>query len=300
MTKAEEKFLIRIFLGIFVVVGTGFVYLLISQSKALPVHDENTSQVVSAQVTTLLDEAVPSGVQLELPLPNATSDGYVLEQDLRAKELTITVYEVDGSYYEKNRLKGDINCFSSVTYEYLDGQGVFVFRLSDVYDIKEQIVDGQLDVSLTRPQDSGTPIVVLEGGCFENTDYEVLKSQGVCVLDNGDCEVANEVRADFYVICQTLEASPEGPDKVTIYYNNRFAIPDFDSYDFALYLSDALRVQDATLLVDVAYSEDERLASAMEPAVYLQYQPGDADEQGDQATFCQAVMKAVAQCVQDH
>lgn len=114
---------------------------------------------------------------------------------------------------------------------------------------------------------------------MDTNSGEVGSAQGIEKLDNaesfyyidkesasGDVKMANEKHADFFVVLEQIESESA---QVSIFYNDEYVIPEYDSANFAMDLQEVFARKLPGYVVDLKLENDAILKEAMEPAVYI-------------------------------
>lgn len=108
-------------------------------------------------------------------------------------------------------------------------------------------------------------------GISKDDSIEFFYKNGECLA--GDVSEANEQHADCYVMIQTIADETDETKRdfsATIYYNNEYVLPDYDSLDFAKDISSYLEMQFGEDSTIIKRSDADVLMNAMEPAIMVE------------------------------
>lgn len=211
-----------------------------------------------------------------IPLPgNVTKDTVRIEEDLKEMTMEIVLQDVEEGYYLEHKIQGNEGKIAQVFYRQGKRESELVFVLKDIYTADMEIKGDFISLRLSNPAEQYDRLVVLEGGCWEKEVFESLGKKDIKGLSNGDVAAANRLRADYFVSMSVDTWASE--DHITIYYNDDYYIPEFDSRRFAELLEDAFAMRYGNGSVSLEKMEEGELAEAMVPSVMIECRIGMAD-----------------------
>lgn len=201
-----------------------------------------------------------------IPLPDMEDEEtFRIEESLKDKTLEIFLQNAEEDYYYKYKVQGNERKISQVRYQQGNKESSLKFTLKDVYVTDVQVKDEAVYLTFKEPASQYERLVVLEGDCWEGAVTDRLEKQNIKGLVSGDIYTANELRTDFYLF-MSVEAGAE-KEHISIYYNDDYFIPEFDSKSLAEILEAEFAEQYGQQNVTVERTEEWELGEAMVPAV---------------------------------
>lgn len=201
-----------------------------------------------------------------IPLPDTEAEEpFRIEESLKDKTLEIFLQDAEEDYYYKHKVQGNERKISQVRYQQGNKESSLKFVLKDIYITDVQVKGEAVYLTFEDPASQWDRLVVLEGDCWEEDVTGQLEKQNIKGLVSGDVHTANELRTDFYLF-MSVEAVAE-KEHITIYYNDDYFIPEFDSRTLAELLEEKFAEQYGEQNVAVEKTEEWELGEAMVPAV---------------------------------
>lgn len=279
MTEKGEKLLVRLAFAFLVIAFAVMGYIRSLERTGA----ENAKEAMAAGIVAEGFEAIGrEDADIVIPLPDERSDGYYVEEDLTNKKLKVVLEGVREEYFYQNPIKGNEEKISQVLYRQNLGETQLQFILNDIYETDVRVRGNELCLTLENPAEQWDKIVVLDGKGWDEEAVECLEAQGVKGLVSGDVRTANELRADFFLSLAVDEVSGSGQQGageasdrgITIYYNDDYFIPDFDSKAYAEALQQYLASDYGGENVRIMKTTEWDLDDAMLPAVKIVCVPG--------------------------
>lgn len=221
-----------------------------------------------------------------IPLPgNGAKDTFRIEESPKDMTLEVILQDVEEQYYLEHKIQGNEEKISQVSYRQGRKESELVFVLKDIYTADVEIKGDSVVLRLRNPAEQYDRLVVMEGDCWEKEVFDSLEKKDIKGLANGDMMTANSLRADFFVSMSVDTWASE--DQITIYYNDDYYIPKFDSRYFAELLEEAFGKRYGSGNVRVERMDEGELSEAMVPSVLIECRmempdagaPGEADRE---------------------
>lgn len=204
-----------------------------------------------------------------IPLPgNGAKDTFRIEESLKDMTLEVILQDVEEQYYLEHKIQGNEEKISQVSYRQGKKESELIFVLKDIYTADVQIKGDSVFLRLCNPAEQYDRLVVVEGDCWEKEVFDSLEKMDIKGLANGDMMTANSLRADFFV-SMSVDTWASG-DEITIYYNDDYYIPEFDSRRFAELLKEAFGKRYGSGNVSIEKMEEGKLSEAMVPSVLIE------------------------------
>lgn len=279
MTEKGEKLLVRLTFAFLVIAFAVMGYIRSLERTGA----ENAKEAMAAGIVAEGFEAIGrEDADIVIPLPDERSDGYYVEEDLTNQKLKVVIEGVREEYFYQNPVKGNEEKISQVLYRQNLGETQLQFILNDIYETDVRVRGNELCLTLENPAEQWDKIVVLDGKGWTEEAVECLEEQGIKGLVSGDVRTANELRADFFLSLAVDEVSGSGQQGegeasdrgITIYYNDDYFIPDFDSKAYAEALQQYLASDYGGENVRIMKTTEWDLDDAMLPAVKIVCVPG--------------------------
>ncbi len=266
MTEKGEKILIAVaacFLVISLVV-MGYIMIFHKGESKDRIAGTESEERIEADYFIAMD-----GKEWDIVIPTPyqeTNDLFHIEENLKDHTIEIVMSGLEEDYYYEHQVQGNEEKISQVRYQQDEDETRLRFALKDIYVTEVRQMGGDICLRLESPMDSYEHLIVLEG-FSDDGKFADLEKQNVKCLLNGDVLVANDVRADYF-ISLSVEATSE-QNQITIYYNDDFFIPDFDSKSLAELLEAGLAKIYGSDCVKIVKTDNHGLAEAMLPAVKI-------------------------------
>lgn len=272
MTENGEKLLVRL-AAVFLLIAVAVMgYIRFLQKNGA----ENAKEAMAAGIQAEGFEAIGGeDADIIIPLPDGKNDGFHVEEDLKDKKLKVVLEGVREDYFYENKIKGNEGKISQVLYRQNAGEAELQFILNDIYEADIRVKGNELYLTLENPTEQWDTIVVLEGEGWSEEAVACLEEQGMKGLVSGDIRTANELRADFFLSMSVEETMGNG---ITVYYNDDYFIPDYDSKSYAETLRQSLSEEYGEENVRIVKTSEWDLDDAMIPAVKIVCSPGAAGE----------------------
>lgn len=212
-----------------------------------------------------------------IPLPDSGADEpFRIEESLKDKTLEIFLQDAEEDYYYQHKVQGNERKISQVRYQQGNKESSLKFTLKDIYITDVQVKGEALYITFEEPARQWDRLVVLEGDCWEEAVTDQLEKQKIMGLVSGDVHTANELRTDFYLFMSVETAAEK--EHITIYYNDDYFIPEFDSRNLAELLEAEFAERYGEQNVTVEKTEEGQLGEAMMPAVRIVCRMSAPDE----------------------
>lgn len=275
MTEKGEKLLI-LAAGIFLLAAIAvmvFVYQL-DEGDFVTVR-EGSGLLEEAAREEYFEASAGEDADIIIPLPEAGEGQFHIEDSSGRKKLTIVLEGVDEEFFYGHKIKGNEEKISRIQFAKEGESTSLIFSFYHVYDAQARVEGNEIRISLSSPAAGAERIVVLDG-VSESCEEEVedrLSSHQIKGILNGDIAAANELRAECFVFLEKRNVSympgGNGPVEVTIYYNDDYFIPEFDSRSLAEIFSGYYNEFHSEWKINLEKSDDLDLMSAMVPAVRI-------------------------------
>ncbi len=266
MTEKGEKILIAVaacFLVVSLVV-MGYIMIFHKGESENRVASTESEERIEAEYFVAMD-----GKEWDIVIPTPyqeANDLFRVEENLKDRTIEIVMSGLEEDYYYDHQVQGNEEKISQVRYQQDEDETRLRFVLKDIYVTETRQMGGEICLRLENPTDSYEHLLVVDG-FSDDSKFDDLEKQKVKCLLNGNVTVANDVRADYF-ISLSVEATSE-QNQITIYYNDDFFIPDFDSKSLAELLEAGLAQIYGSDCVKSVKTDNHGLAEAMLPAVKI-------------------------------
>lgn len=266
MTEKGEKLLIAVtacFLVISLLV-MGYIMIFHKGESDNRIADIGNGERIEAEYFVSM-----TGKEWDIVIPTPYQESnnlFDIEENLKEHTVEIIIYGLEKDYYYSHQVQGNEEKISQVRYQQDKDETRLRFALKDTYITEIRQTGGEICLRLENPVERYDHLVVFDG-FTDSTKVSDLEKLNVKGLINGDVMTANDVRADYF-ISLSVETTLED-NRITIYYNDDFFIPDFDSKSLAELLEQGLAQVYGSDCVKVLKTDNHGLAEAMLPAVKI-------------------------------